>query len=134
MTFKWPAIDINEASDNGNTALHAAVNTGNIELVQILLESLGEKKETETSQSSATSTKQRTLLDVDKKNENCMNATPLHLAVWNNYVEIAILLLQHGANPHLKMNNISTAFDLATENSNQVLFDLIREYSLFNHS
>ena len=34
---KWPSININEPCDSGNTALHAAVNKGKLDLVEILL-------------------------------------------------------------------------------------------------
>lgn len=61
-----------------------------------------------------------------------MNATALHLAVWNDFSEIAIKLIQANANPYLKMNDISTAFDLAKESSNEVLYDLLVEYSNMN--
>lgn len=68
-------------------------------------------------------------LDVDKPNPKCMNATALHLAVWNDYNEIAIKLVQNNADPYLKMNGETNAFDLAKENSNEVLHDLLLEYS-----
>ena len=67
-------------------------------------------------------------LEVDKTNQKCMDMTPLHLAVWNDYNEIAIHLIQSNADPYLKMNGTSNAFDLAIENKNQVLFELLNEY------
>ena len=57
-----------------------------------------------------------------------MNATALHLAVWNDYNEIAIRLIQSDANPNLKMNGLSNAFEMALEKSNQVLYELLNEY------
>lgn len=67
-------------------------------------------------------------LNVNKQNSKCLNATALHFAVWNDFNEIAIKLVQNGADPFLLMNGQSTAFDLAKENSNQVLCDLLLEY------
>lgn len=60
-----------------------------------------------------------------------MNATPLHLAVWNDYNEIALRLIQANADPYLKMNDISNAFDLARENSNDVLLELLNDFMKF---
>jgi len=111
-------------------------------MVELLLKSLSNDFETDAKTTSATSSttsfgstsmlgksSRRTYkLDVNKVNEKCMDSTPLHLAVWNDYNEIAIRLVQSNANPNLKMNGVSTAFDLALENKNEVLYELISEY------
>lgn len=153
MPKKCPCIDLNEACDSGNTALHAAVNKGNLCLVEILLRanedsnnSSGQQEQrlkspsltsasTSTSSSSTSTTTDATLassgprLDVNRANLKCMNATPLHLAVWNNYDEIALRLIEAKADPMLKMNGQSSAYDLARENNNQALADLMLEFS-----
>lgn len=126
--FQWPSIDINEPCDSGNTALHAAVNKGNAQLVDILLESLA------TSRQDADEGAQRTQrdhhrLELDKPNLKCMNSTALHLAVWNDFTEIAVRLVQAGADPRLRMNDQLSVLDMAKENANQVLYELILEYS-----
>jgi ankyrin repeat protein len=122
LVKRWPSIDINAENDSGNTPLHAAVNKGKLELVEIVLESLS---------NSLSSIKPSTniCLSVDKPNTMCMNATPLHLAVWNDYTDIALRLVQAKADPYLKMNGKSNAFDLAKENSNEILFDLLNEFA-----
>lgn len=93
-----------------------------MKLVEILLESIENKE------SNKVDDKINIKLDINKQNSKCMNATPLHLAVWNDFNEIAIKLVQNGANPFLMMNGKSTALDLAKENSNQVLSDLLLDY------
>ena len=98
--------------------MHAAVNLGNLNLVEILLKASENDNE-------------KLKLNINKPNEKCMNSTALHLAVWNDFNEIAVRLLQSNADPYLKMNNKTNAFDLALENSNQVLYELIKEYSTF---
>ena len=55
------AVDINRLADSGNSALHAAANTGSKELVRELLSAKN--------------------IDVNAQNSFCDNATPLHLAV-----------------------------------------------------
>ena len=67
-------------------------------------------------------------LDVNKLNTKCMNATALHLAVWNDFTDIALRLIQANADPYLKMNGTSDAFELARENSNETLCDLLNEF------
>ncbi|XP_015754974.1 PREDICTED: uncharacterized protein LOC107334550 [Acropora digitifera] len=58
--LKKSRVDVNEKAPSGNTALHAAVNTGNISMVQTLINA-GAK--------------------VNACNAECEGATPLHLAV-----------------------------------------------------
>lgn len=56
-----PPIDVNCPADTGNTPLHAAANNGNVNLVTILL--------------------QNARIDINSKNPQCEDATPLHLAI-----------------------------------------------------
>ncbi|RNA22779.1 hypothetical protein BpHYR1_041616, partial [Brachionus plicatilis] len=98
LVKRWPCIDINKECESGNTPLHAAVNKGNLKLVEILLESIENKV------SNKLNDKKIIKLDIDKLNSKCMNATALHLAVWNDFNEIAIKLVQNGADPFLMMN------------------------------
>lgn len=93
-----------------------------MKLVEILLEPRGSKDSDQSDE------KIYRELNVNKQNSKCMNATALHLAVWNDFNEIAIKLVQNGADPFLMINGQSSAFDLAKENSNQVLYDLLHEY------
>ena len=106
--FKCPKIDINEPCDTGNTPLHAAVNNGKLKIVEILLKS--------------------THLNVNLVNDSCMNATALHLAVWHSYDEIAITLVRNKADPYLIMGSGVNAFELAKENDNEVLAELLLEF------
>jgi len=141
---RWPSIDVNEACHSGNTPLHAAVNKGNISLVDIILQSLNnesnESLKPDNFESSSTSSlneasdtssrsRKSFKLDINKTNVKCMNSTPLHLAVWNDFNEIALRLIQNNADPNLKMNGTKNAFELALENSNQILYELLTEYS-----
>lgn len=138
LVKRWPSIDINEPCDSGNTALHAAVNKGDQKLVEILLKSLenssndDDHDESEQARVSSGTTRRRNnkshRLDVNKTNEKCMNATALHLAVWNDFNDIAMMLMRAGADPHLKMNDISDAFDLTIENSNTLLYELLKDF------
>ena len=113
--------------------MHAAVNKGNLELVDIILQSLNNEIESDNnnnSEASATiNAKKIYKLDINKINEKCMDSTALHLACGNDFNEIAIRLVQSKADPNLKMNKASNAFDLALENSNQILYELLKEYS-----
>jgi ankyrin repeat protein len=99
---------VNEPCDTGNTPLHAAVNNGKLEIVEILLKSKS--------------------LDINLTNNSCINATALHLAVWHNFDEIAILLIRNKADPYLKMGTEQNAFELAKENDNIVLAELLMEF------
>jgi ankyrin repeat protein len=122
--------------------LHAAVNQGNLVLVELLLKSLtndgmameDSRLQTSTTQSSLFSScsvlnaRPTFRLDVNKRNEKCMDMTPLHLAVFNDYDEIAIRLVQSDANPNLKIKGEISALSMALENKNQVLYELLGDY------
>lgn len=56
-----PSINVNLAADTGNTALHAASNSGNLAVVEMLC--------------------QCDDIDVNCQNKLCEDVTPLHLAV-----------------------------------------------------
>ncbi|CAL1546431.1 unnamed protein product [Lymnaea stagnalis] len=101
LTKVNPAIDVNQAADNGNTALHAAVNSGSLTIVSMLCESDS--------------------LNVNCVNKQCDGATPLHLAVMHGHTDIVDCLLKHNSNPLLKMAD-KTAVELARDfNQSEIL-------------
>ena len=59
-------VDVNEKAPSGNTPLHAAVNTGNISMVKLLINA-GAK--------------------INDWNAECEGATPLHLAIMRGETE-----------------------------------------------
>ncbi|XP_067026895.1 putative ankyrin repeat protein RF_0381 [Acropora muricata] len=95
-TTSKPKADVNEKATSGNTALHAAVNTGNISMVQTLINA-GVK--------------------VNACNAECEGATPLHLAVMGGDSEMVSVLLQAGCDKNAKMGTPATItpLNLATE-------------------
>ncbi|KAK3580734.1 hypothetical protein CHS0354_005744 [Potamilus streckersoni] len=100
-----PAIDVNRASDTGNTALHAAANNGNVNLVTELLMNPD--------------------IDVNCCNSQCENATPLHLAVMHGHAEIVGALLRAGANFSQKMGNM-LPLDIARDFDHHDVVKLLR--------
>ncbi len=57
-----------------------------------------------------------------------MSMTPLHLAVWHGYEEIALCLAQSGAaNPYAQTDDNKTVFDLAEANESHSLSELIAD-------
>lgn len=101
LTKAHPAINVNQPADTGNTALHAASNSGNLALVEMLCDYNG--------------------IDVNCVNSQCENATPLHLSVMHGHEEIVSCLLKHGADPSLKMGDTSVTA-LATDfDHNEIL-------------
>ncbi|GFN98418.1 caskin-1 [Plakobranchus ocellatus] len=87
LTKVHPSIDVNQAADTGNTALHAAANSGKLPLVEMLCECES--------------------IDVNCVNLQCENATPLHLSIMHGHEEIVACLLKHGADSSLKMGETS---------------------------
>lgn len=104
------------------------MNQGDLVLVELLLKTLSVTNSDTIKSSEVDDSKSVSKLDVNQINEQCMNATPLHLAVWNDSTEIAIRLVQSKADPNLKMNGKDSAFDLALQNKNEVLYDLLGDY------
>ncbi|KAL4240026.1 hypothetical protein ACF0H5_000821 [Mactra antiquata] len=105
ITRVRPAIDVNHVSDTGNTALHAAVNNGNAQLVAVLLKSEH--------------------INVDCINPQCENASPLHLAVMHGHKDVVDLLLKAGADRTLKMGDM-TAIDIARDFDHSELLQLLQ--------
>lgn len=99
-----PPIDVNCPADTGNTPLHAAANNGNVNLVAILL--------------------QNPRIDINSKNPQCEDATPLHLAIMLGNDEVVEKLLKMGANVQLKMGDL-TAQDIARDFGHAELLPLL---------
>ncbi|XP_062619995.1 uncharacterized protein LOC134281575 [Saccostrea cucullata] len=100
-----PPIDVNCAADTGNTPLHAAANNGNVDLVTILL--------------------QNPRIDINYKNPQCEEATPLHLAIMLGNREVVEKLLKMGANAKLTMGDL-TAEDIARDFGHAELLPLLK--------
>lgn len=100
-----PKIDINLASDTGNSPLHAAANNGNTQLVTMLVKSPE--------------------INVDVTNPQCENATPLHLAVMHGHRDVVKLLIIANADINLKMGDL-TAVDIARDFGHSDLIELFQ--------
>ncbi|KAL8593305.1 hypothetical protein ACOMHN_009958 [Nucella lapillus] len=98
------ALDVNEPSDTGNTSLHAASNSGNADIVKVLVHSPD--------------------INVNCCNPQCENATPLHLAVMHGHKKVVEALLAAGADPTLKMGDL-TATDMARDFNHRHLLTLL---------
>jgi ankyrin repeat protein len=116
-------VRIISSSKQGNfSPLHAAVNIGNIAILQMLIQRVA---------------------DVDIPAQD--NFTPLHSAAVQRNIEVVKLLLDAGANPNALFQNTATALDLVKayykneSDSEQAakykqLIDLLQEYETKNRS
>ncbi|KAF6032477.1 FAM220A [Bugula neritina] len=81
---KWTGcMDVNRPCDTGNSPLHVAVNLGNYNLIQLLLNMPD--------------------IQVDRENSQCDGATPLHLAILHGSADTVRMLLKAKANPNKLM-------------------------------
>jgi len=87
----------------GMTALHFAVDTQNIDMINFLLENGA---------------------DINDPRK-LLNNTPLHIAVEKELTDIVDLLLKKDANKELKNSNGKTPLDLATEKKNIPIISLL---------
>lgn len=56
---------------------------------------------------------------------NEVNLAPLHFAVQNNSLDAVILLITAGADPKLKTDDELTALDIARNNNNEKMINLL---------
>lgn len=103
-----PAIDVNQPADTGNTPLHAAANSGNDRLVEILLKCPN--------------------IDVNVINPQCESATPLHLAMMHGHKNVVEMLIKAKADWSLKMGDM-TAEDIAKQFGSFSTLRVLRECS-----
>ncbi|XP_050822699.1 protein FAM220A isoform X3 [Gopherus flavomarginatus] len=100
-----PIPDVNHAAENGNTPLHAAVNTGKMHLVSLLLHYPG--------------------INVNFPNPQCDGATALHLAIVYGYLGICYLLLNAAADVESPLGDL-TPVQLAENFGNETITKFIK--------
>ncbi|XP_072453946.1 protein FAM220A isoform X2 [Notamacropus eugenii] len=100
-----PIPNVNQAAENGNTPLHAAVNTRKADIMSLLLRFAE--------------------IDVNAPNHQCDGATALHLAVIYGHLDICYLLLKAAAHPEIPMGEL-TPLQLAQQMGNTAIESLIR--------
>ncbi|XP_042293950.1 uncharacterized protein LOC121914528 [Sceloporus undulatus] len=105
IEMAFPIPDVNQAAENGNTPLHAAVNTGKMHLVSLLLHYPG--------------------INVNVQNPQCDGATPLHLAIAYGHLGICYLLLNAAADVQHPMGGL-TPLQLAEMFGNETITGLIK--------
>ena len=91
---------------NNNTCLYFAAAMGNLEVVRVLLSA------------------DETMVHIG----NTLAQQPLHVAVHAGHLDIARLLLSHGAQINAKMANGATPLDLASAGSNAQLTSMLAEW------
>ncbi|MCK5684145.1 ankyrin repeat domain-containing protein, partial [bacterium] len=91
--------NISLKNESGETPLHVAAKSGNIEMAKLLIEN---------SSQSGSSSKNREVNNADLKGN-----TPLHYAVLNDNVEMTKFLVSKGSRPDIKNNSGQTALSLA---------------------
>ena len=126
----------------GNTPLHCAVNRGNFEVVQKLLEYDADTKTGNEAQATPLhwapyhdhhfkdGSAYRLLLehgaDINARTES--GHSPLHVASLNGALGVVCLLLEHGADVEAKRDDGKTALQLAAENGKGNVVELLREH------
>ncbi len=96
-------IGINEPDKAGNTLLHLAVRSGQVEILKLLLAVNG----------------------INSNIRNRENKTALHLAILNNNVEMVSSLLKAGCNPVIPDGAGNTPLHLAIEQGNIPIVNLL---------
>ncbi|XP_063170983.1 uncharacterized protein LOC134505270 isoform X1 [Candoia aspera] len=105
LEMALPVPDVNQAAENGNTPLHAAVNTGKMHLISLLLHYPG--------------------INVNVQNPQCDGATPLHLAIVYGHLGICYLLLNAAADVNSAMGGVMP-LQLAEMFGNETITSLIK--------
>uniref|UniRef100_A0A5F8G5L9 Family with sequence similarity 220 member A n=1 Tax=Monodelphis domestica TaxID=13616 RepID=A0A5F8G5L9_MONDO len=100
-----PIPNVNQAAENGNTPLHAAVNIRKTDIMSLLLRFAE--------------------IDVNAPNYQCNGATALHLAIVYGHLDICYLLLKAAADPEIQMGEL-TPLQLAQHMGNKTIENLIR--------
>ncbi|XP_026543137.1 uncharacterized protein LOC113425272 [Notechis scutatus] len=108
LEMALPVPDINQAAENGNTPLHAAVNTGKMHLISLLLHYPG--------------------INVNVQNPQCDGATPLHLAIVYGHLGICYLLLNAAADVNSVMGGLAP-LQLAEMFGNEAITGLIKMHA-----
>ena len=99
--------DVNLKDSKSKTALHYAVNFGNIEIIELLLK-----------------------YDADIDAVDSRKCSALHLASENDHNEVAEILLINGANANLLDEEFLTAFSLSTDEVRKYFFDYATKLDL----
>ncbi|KAF7243025.1 Small integral membrane protein 10-like protein 2A, partial [Varanus komodoensis] len=107
LELALPVPDVNQAAENGNTPLHAAVNTGKMHLVSLLLHYPG--------------------INVNVPNPQCYGATALHFAIAYGHMGICYLLLNASADVESPMGRL-TPLQLSEMSGNETITSLIQMY------
>ncbi|XP_068941006.1 protein FAM220A isoform X1 [Petaurus breviceps papuanus] len=105
LDMEPPIPSVNQAAENGNTPLHAAVNTRKTDIISLLL-CFAE-------------------IDVNVPNHQLNGATALHLAIIYGHLDICYLLLKAAADPEIPMGEL-TPLQLAQQMGNTAIESLIR--------
>ncbi|XP_031797704.1 protein FAM220A isoform X1 [Sarcophilus harrisii] len=105
LDMESPIPNVNQAAENGNTPLHAAVNTRKTDIMSLLLRFAE--------------------IDVNAPNHQCNGATALHLAIIYGHLDICYLLLKAAADPEIPMGEL-TPLQLAQQMGNTAIESLIR--------
>ena len=135
MSLLENGAEINWKDQYEGTALHRAVFKENIQMVEFLI-SKGANINDKIEPGLATVMKKTADEDKGKFStvENAHGATPLHIAVDRNNIEIVKILLEHGAsiNEYLtvgydfsKRKNLRKALDIARMNKNKEIENLL---------
>ncbi|KAK0429441.1 hypothetical protein QR680_011383 [Steinernema hermaphroditum] len=85
-------VSVNSLDKSGSTPLHWAAHGGHVAIVEYLLSKP----------------------NISISSQNKMGDTPLHAASWKGHVECAKLLVEAGANTHVRNTEKETAYDIAT--------------------
>eukprot|EP00249_Psilotum_nudum_P024120 c29099_g1_i1 orf=3-1127(-) len=127
--------DIEARNASGQAALHIAASLGRLEVLKLLLDEGSDKHARDNhgrtplhAAVAARHLKALTVLlqsGVDTDKRCCDGWTALHYAAADGNHDAVELLLEHGANANIRNNKKKTPFDLAVENGQSLLLDVL---------